>query len=141
MQAKVEKEMGAVQGWLAVYFSKGAISLDMGRLFTGYGIGVFSYVLMIVTGSSVAFLIGSFITWRTLALTGSVGFDLKELFHAYFFLCIYVLFWSLPDGWQRLAIINNLKLRYADFMAKMLILLVKLLKFKYFPFEYPFKAC
>jgi SP family sugar porter-like MFS transporter len=83
-----------IAGWLDVYFSKGAISLDTGRLFTGYGIGVFSYVvpiyvaeiapknlrgglttlnqLMIVTGSSVAFLIGSFITWRTLALTGIV---------------------------------------------------------------------
>ncbi|KAK7860263.1 sugar transporter erd6-like 16 [Quercus suber] len=66
----------------------------MGRLFTGYGIGVFSYVvpifiaeiapknlrgglttlnqLMIVTGSSVAFLVGSVITWRALALTGLV---------------------------------------------------------------------
>ncbi|XP_075654678.1 sugar transporter ERD6-like 16 [Castanea sativa] len=83
-----------IAGWLAVYFSKGAISLDMGRLFTGYGIGVFSYVvpiyiaeiapknlrgglttlnqLMIVTGSSVAFLVGSVITWRALALTGLV---------------------------------------------------------------------
>ncbi|XP_062176447.1 sugar transporter ERD6-like 16 [Alnus glutinosa] len=81
-------------GWLAIYFSKGAFPLDMGRLFTGYGIGVFSYVvpifiaeispknlrgglttlnqLMIVIGSSVAFLIGTVITWRTLALTGLV---------------------------------------------------------------------
>ncbi|KAM7485157.1 hypothetical protein LguiA_001166 [Lonicera macranthoides] len=81
-----------IAGWLAVYFSMGALSLDMGRFFTGYGIGIFSYVIpvfiaeiapknlrgglttlnqfMIVTGSSVAFLIGTFITWRTLALTG-----------------------------------------------------------------------
>ncbi|XP_038723139.1 sugar transporter ERD6-like 16 [Tripterygium wilfordii] len=81
-------------GWLAVYFSKGAYSLDVGRVFTGYGIGVFSYVvpifiaeiapknlrgglttlnqLLIVTGSSVAFLVGSVISWRSLALAGLV---------------------------------------------------------------------
>ncbi|CAI0466577.1 unnamed protein product [Linum tenue] len=69
-----------------------AFSLDIGRLFTGYGIGVFSYVvpifiaeiapknlrgglttlnqLMIVVGASTAFLLGSVITWRSLALTG-----------------------------------------------------------------------
>lgn len=83
-----------IVGWLAIYFSKGAFPLDMGRLFTGYGIGVLSYVvpifiaeiapknlrgglttlnqLMIVIGSSVAFLTGTIITWRTLALTGLV---------------------------------------------------------------------
>ncbi|KAJ0034659.1 hypothetical protein Pint_24994 [Pistacia integerrima] len=83
-----------ITGWLAVYFSHGAWSLDMGRLFTGYGIGVFSYVvpifvaeiapknlrgglttlnqLMIVTGSSVSFLIGTVITWRMLALIGLI---------------------------------------------------------------------
>ncbi|XP_021291895.1 sugar transporter ERD6-like 16 isoform X2 [Herrania umbratica] len=83
-----------ITGWLAVYFSKGALSLDIGRFSTGYGIGVFSYVvpifiaeiapknlrgglatlnqLMIVTGSSVAFLMGTIIPWRTLALTGLV---------------------------------------------------------------------
>ncbi|CAK9158353.1 unnamed protein product [Ilex paraguariensis] len=81
-----------IAGWLAIYFSRGALSLDIGRFFTGYGIGVFSYVvpifvaeiapknlrgglttlnqLMIVCGSSVAFLMGSVVTWRTLALTG-----------------------------------------------------------------------
>ncbi|KAL9670455.1 hypothetical protein QQ045_008007 [Rhodiola kirilowii] len=34
-----------ITGWLAVYFSKGAQFLDMGRFCTGYGIGVFSYVV------------------------------------------------------------------------------------------------
>ncbi|XP_038991672.1 sugar transporter ERD6-like 16 isoform X5 [Hibiscus syriacus] len=34
-----------ITGWLAVYFSKGALSLDAGRFSTGYGIGVFSYVV------------------------------------------------------------------------------------------------
>ncbi|KAK8623846.1 hypothetical protein V6N13_065209 [Hibiscus sabdariffa] len=83
-----------ITGWLAVYFSKGALSLDAGRFSTGYGIGVLSYVvpifiaeiapknlrgglttlnqLMIVTGSSVAFLMGTIIPWRALALTGLV---------------------------------------------------------------------
>jgi SP family facilitated glucose transporter-like MFS transporter 8 len=81
-----------ITGWLAVFFTKGALLLDVGRFFTGYGIGVFSYVvpvyiaeispknlrgglttlnqLMIVIGSSVSFLIGSLISWKTLALTG-----------------------------------------------------------------------
>uniref|UniRef100_M1A723 Sugar transporter ERD6-like 16 n=1 Tax=Solanum tuberosum TaxID=4113 RepID=M1A723_SOLTU len=81
-----------ITGWLAVYFSMGTLVLDMGRFLTGYGIGIFSYVvpvyiaeiapknlrgglttinqLMIVCGSSVAYLLGTVITWRNLALTG-----------------------------------------------------------------------
>ncbi|KAI5654067.1 hypothetical protein M9H77_31254 [Catharanthus roseus] len=83
-----------IAGWLAVYFSLGTLTLDIGRFFTGYGIGIFSYVvpvfiseiapknlrgglatinqLMIVSGSSVAYLLGTFVSWRTLALTGLV---------------------------------------------------------------------
>ncbi|OAY70657.1 Sugar transporter ERD6-like 16 [Ananas comosus] len=34
-----------IVGWLAIYFAQGAISLDVGRFSTGYGIGVFSYVV------------------------------------------------------------------------------------------------
>lgn len=30
-----------ITGWLAVFFTKGALLLDVGRFFTGYGIGVF----------------------------------------------------------------------------------------------------
>ncbi|KAF5180741.1 Sugar transporter erd6-like [Thalictrum thalictroides] len=74
--------------------AQGSLLLDSGRFLTGYGIGIFSYVipvfiaeiapknirgglatvnqLMIVSGSSVAFLIGSLVTWRTLALTGII---------------------------------------------------------------------
>ncbi|KAK3041424.1 hypothetical protein RJ639_000401 [Escallonia herrerae] len=74
--------------------SRGPIPLDIGRLATGYGMGVFSYVvpvfiaeiapknlpgaltttnqLMICTGVSVAFIIGTVLTWRTLALTGII---------------------------------------------------------------------
>ncbi|KAK8510926.1 hypothetical protein V6N13_091265 [Hibiscus sabdariffa] len=83
-----------ITGWLAVYFAKGSLSLDVGRFSTGFGIGVLSFVvpvfiaeiapkhlrgglttlnqLMIVIGQSVAFLIGTVITWRSLALTGLV---------------------------------------------------------------------
>ncbi|XP_022955838.1 sugar transporter ERD6-like 16 isoform X2 [Cucurbita moschata] len=81
-------------GWIAIYLSKESLSLDIGRVLTGYGIGVFSYVvpifiaeiapknlrgrlttlnqLLIVTGSSVAFLLGTIVTWRTLALSGLI---------------------------------------------------------------------
>lgn len=83
-----------VGGWLAIYFAEGALLLDVGRLATGYGMGVFSYVvpvfiaeiapknlrgalttinqLMICTGVSVAFIIGTVLTWRALALTGLI---------------------------------------------------------------------
>jgi SP family sugar porter-like MFS transporter len=83
-----------ITGWLVVYFAEGSLSLDSGRFSTGYGIGVFSFVvpvyiaeiapknlrgglttlnqLMIVCGASNAFLLGTVTTWRTLALTGIV---------------------------------------------------------------------
>ncbi|KAI3449578.1 hypothetical protein Pfo_006243 [Paulownia fortunei] len=81
-------------GWLSIYFAQGALLLDIGRLATGYGMGVFSYVvpvfiaelapkdlrgalttinqLMICTGVSVSFIIGTLLTWRALALVGIV---------------------------------------------------------------------
>ncbi|KAG2395798.1 Sugar transporter ERD6-like 16 [Vigna angularis] len=61
-----------ITGWLAVFFSKSSYSLDLGRFSTGYGIGIISYVLLIVIGMSVSFLIGSVINWRQLALAGLV---------------------------------------------------------------------
>ncbi|XP_047334331.1 sugar transporter ERD6-like 7 isoform X2 [Impatiens glandulifera] len=83
-----------VAGWLAIYFAQGTISLDIGRLATGYGMGVFSFVvpifiaeiapknmrgalttlnqLMICTGVSVSYIIGTLISWRVLALTGLI---------------------------------------------------------------------
>ncbi|CAN1234099.1 Sugar transporter ERD6-like 7 [Linum perenne] len=83
-----------VAGWLAIYFAQGAVALDIGRLATGYGMGVFSYVVpvfiseiapknlrgalatlnqvMICGGVSASFIIGTFLTWRALALTGLV---------------------------------------------------------------------
>ncbi|KAL6214770.1 hypothetical protein ACLB2K_014202 [Fragaria x ananassa] len=83
-----------VAGWLAIYFSEGAVVLDIGRMAKGYGMGAFSYVvpvfvaeiapkhlrgtltalnqLMIVAGVSVSFIIGVVVSWRTLALIGLV---------------------------------------------------------------------
>ncbi|KAJ4849091.1 hypothetical protein Tsubulata_036007 [Turnera subulata] len=61
-----------ITGWVAIYFSQGALLLDAGRILTGYGIGVSSFVLMIVLGCSFAFLLGTVVTWKTLALTGIV---------------------------------------------------------------------
>ncbi|EPS59997.1 hypothetical protein M569_14807, partial [Genlisea aurea] len=81
-------------GWLFIYFAQGTVLLDVGRLATGYGMGVFSYVvpvfiaeispkdlrgalttlnqLMICTGVSVSFIIGTLLPWRVLALVGIV---------------------------------------------------------------------
>ncbi|KAM2631840.1 hypothetical protein TB1_030563 [Malus domestica] len=83
-----------VAGWLAIYFSKGALSLDIGRVATGYGSGAFSYIvpvfvaeiapknlrgrltavnqLMIVTGVSFSFIFGVVVHWRALAIIGIV---------------------------------------------------------------------
>ncbi|XAR58506.1 hypothetical protein NMG60_11013931 [Bertholletia excelsa] len=83
-----------VAGWLAIYFAQGPLPLDIGRLATGYGMGAFSYVVpvfiaeiapknlrgaltalnqvMIVCGVSVAYIIGTVLTWRALALTGLI---------------------------------------------------------------------
>ncbi|KAL6532287.1 hypothetical protein OROGR_014257 [Orobanche gracilis] len=86
--------VSCIIGWLAVSFSMEAWLLYIGRFCTGYGIGIFSYVvpvfiaeiapksirgglatlnqLLIVCGSSVAFILGTVVTWRTLALAGTV---------------------------------------------------------------------
>ncbi|KAF5744183.1 Major facilitator superfamily protein isoform 1 [Tripterygium wilfordii] len=83
-----------VAGWLAIFFAEGVWPLDIGRLATGYGMGVYSYVvpvfiaeiapknlrgalttanqIMICTGVSVSFIIGTVLSWRALALTGLV---------------------------------------------------------------------
>ncbi|XP_042518144.1 sugar transporter ERD6-like 7 isoform X2 [Macadamia integrifolia] len=82
----------SIAGWLPIYFAKGAWSLDIGRLSLGYGVGIFSYVvpvfiaeiapkdfrggltavnmLMVSCGISIYFIIGTVLTWRTLALVG-----------------------------------------------------------------------
>uniref|UniRef100_A0A7N0TWA6 Major facilitator superfamily (MFS) profile domain-containing protein n=1 Tax=Kalanchoe fedtschenkoi TaxID=63787 RepID=A0A7N0TWA6_KALFE len=84
----------SVAGWITIYFSKGVMALDVGRLLTGYGMGVFSYVvpvfiaeitpkhvrgafttLNMVTlgcGLTATFALGAVLTWRNLALIGIV---------------------------------------------------------------------
>ncbi|TYH35792.1 hypothetical protein ES332_D13G217600v1 [Gossypium tomentosum] len=84
----------SIAGWLIIYLSLGPLSLDVGRFLTGYGIGVNSYVVpvfiaeitpthlrgalltvhqvAIATGLLVAYAVGAFVSWRTLALTGMI---------------------------------------------------------------------
>ncbi|KAK3031611.1 hypothetical protein RJ639_035617 [Escallonia herrerae] len=83
-----------IMGWLAILFSKVSWLLDLGRLSLGYGIGLLSYVvpiyiaeitpknlrgafttvnqLMICCGVSVMYLVGTMISWRMLALIGTI---------------------------------------------------------------------
>lgn len=81
-----------ILGYLFIIFSKNFWWLDLGRLLIGCGIGLLSYVvpvyiseitpknlrggfatvnqLMICCGASLAYALGTFITWRTLAIIG-----------------------------------------------------------------------
>ncbi|KMZ56891.1 Sugar transporter ERD6-like 16 [Zostera marina] len=81
-------------GWFAIYFAGSSIWLDLGRLFGGVGIGVFSYVVpvfvaeispanlrgtltainqvMICGGVASVYIIGLFVTWRRLTILGIV---------------------------------------------------------------------
>ncbi|XP_044482489.1 sugar transporter ESL1-like [Mangifera indica] len=81
-------------GWFALVFGKDVLWLDLGRLSTGVGIGLISYVvpvyvaeitpkdlrgvftafiqLMSTFGFSIVFFIGNDISWRTLALLGAI---------------------------------------------------------------------
>ncbi|CAN1232878.1 Sugar transporter ERD6-like 5 [Linum perenne] len=87
-------EAFCIIGWLAIAFSQVPWCLDAGRLLVGYGMGLLSYVvpvfiaeitpknlrgafttvhqLMICLGVSFTYLIGSFVSWRILALIGAV---------------------------------------------------------------------
>ncbi|XP_010660061.1 sugar transporter ERD6-like 5 isoform X1 [Vitis vinifera] len=84
-------------GWIAIAFSEGAWLLDIGRLLIGCGIGALSYVviavpvyiaeitpknlrgrfsglnmLFISCGTSVMYFTGGVVTWRILALIGTI---------------------------------------------------------------------
>ncbi|KAK6915519.1 Major facilitator, sugar transporter-like, partial [Dillenia turbinata] len=86
-------EIFALTGWLAVAFSKGAWSLDLGRLSMGIATAIISYVVpvyiseispeklrggltlfnqfLMCCGISTFYFIGNFISWRVLALSGA----------------------------------------------------------------------
>ncbi|KAG2695453.1 hypothetical protein I3760_07G012800 [Carya illinoinensis] len=83
-----------IVGWLAIIFAEGAWLLDLGRLSLGIGFGLTCYVgpvylaeiipkdirglLMSISqsmtgyGASLTFVIGSFVTWRSLAIIGCI---------------------------------------------------------------------
>lgn len=91
-RAMAVSDIFCIIGWLAITIGKDAWLLDLGRLSSGCGIGLLSYVvptyiaeitpkdlrgafttvnqLMICSGVSVAYLLGTVLTWRTLALLG-----------------------------------------------------------------------
>ncbi|OMO62413.1 General substrate transporter, partial [Corchorus capsularis] len=77
-------------GWLAIIFAKNALWLDIGRLSIGIGVAIISYVvpvyiaeitpkthrgsfvyanqLMTTSGFAIIFFIGTFLSWRVLAM-------------------------------------------------------------------------
>ncbi|VVA90558.1 unnamed protein product [Arabis nemorensis] len=81
-------------GWLAIAFTNNSILLDVGRLSTGFSVGLFSYVIPVYIaeitpkhvrgafvfanqlfqscGLSLYYAIGSFVHWRKLALIGLI---------------------------------------------------------------------
>ncbi|GLT95021.1 hypothetical protein SLE2022_127280 [Rubroshorea leprosula] len=87
-------ELFCTIGWFSIAFSKGAWSLDLGRLSLGIGIGLIMYVVpvyiaeitpknirgsfttanqfMICSGISLMFLLGTVVSWRTLAIIAAV---------------------------------------------------------------------
>ncbi|GKV08913.1 hypothetical protein SLEP1_g20482 [Rubroshorea leprosula] len=87
-------ELFCIIGWFSIAFSKGAWSLDLGRLSLGIGIGLIMYVVpvyiaeitpknirgsfttanqfMICSGISLMFLLGTVVSWRTLAIIAAV---------------------------------------------------------------------
>ncbi|GLT95023.1 hypothetical protein SLE2022_127290 [Rubroshorea leprosula] len=87
-------ELFCIIGWFSIAFSKGAWSLDLGRLSLGIGIGLIAYVVpvyiaeitpknirgsftsvyqfTICCGLSLMYFLGTVVSWRTLALIGAV---------------------------------------------------------------------
>ncbi|OEL14261.1 Sugar transporter ERD6-like 5, partial [Dichanthelium oligosanthes] len=69
-----------ILGYLLITFSQNFWWLYIGRLSIGCGIGLLSYVktappfmqLMMCCGMSLAYVLGTFLTWRTLAIIGKV---------------------------------------------------------------------
>ncbi|RLM93547.1 sugar transporter ERD6-like 5 isoform X2 [Panicum miliaceum] len=66
--AMAVSDLLCILGYLLITFSQNFLWLDIGRLSIGCGIGLLSYVLMICCGMSLAYVLGTFITWHTLAI-------------------------------------------------------------------------
>ncbi|XVF42029.1 hypothetical protein PTKIN_Ptkin01aG0327600 [Pterospermum kingtungense] len=82
-------------GWLSIAFAKSALWLDIGRLTIGFGVGIICYVvpvyiaeitpksyrgsfvsanqLMTTSGFALVYFIGTFISWRALAMMGAIA--------------------------------------------------------------------
>nr|GEW07286.1 sugar transporter ERD6-like 7 [Tanacetum cinerariifolium] len=56
-----------IGGWLAIYLAQGPVPLDTGRLATGFGMGIYSYVVPVRVK-----LLRTQLHWRTLALSGLI---------------------------------------------------------------------
>ncbi|TXG65642.1 hypothetical protein EZV62_006917 [Acer yangbiense] len=87
-------ELFCIVGWLVIAFSKDALWLDLGRFLLGVGIGIIAYVvpvyiaeittqnirgaftatnqLLLGCGFSLMYFLGTFVSWRTLALVALV---------------------------------------------------------------------
>ncbi|KAI8025131.1 Sugar transporter ERD6-like 5 [Camellia lanceoleosa] len=83
-----------ILGWLAIIFAEVALWLDIGRVFLGFGIGVHCFAapayigeitpknsrgaftavnqLMLTCGLSLVYFVGNVVTWRTLAIIGTI---------------------------------------------------------------------
>ncbi|KAJ8760676.1 hypothetical protein K2173_017664 [Erythroxylum novogranatense] len=94
-------EAFCLMGWLAIAFGKAAWLLDVGRLSTGIGLGIIfffvpTYIaeitpekfrggftacneLMICSGFSMAYFVGTMVSWRTLALIGAIPCTLHAI--------------------------------------------------------------
>ncbi|XP_059598590.1 sugar transporter ERD6-like 10 isoform X3 [Vitis vinifera] len=90
-----------IMGWLLIAFAKDYWWLDFGRLATGFGVGLISYVaavyiseiaptnirggftsassLMMCCGFSMIFFVGTVVSWRTLAIIGAVPCVLQAI--------------------------------------------------------------
>ncbi|GLT90361.1 hypothetical protein SLE2022_082980 [Rubroshorea leprosula] len=87
-------EILCIIGWLAIFLSKNAWPLDLGRLLTGIGVGSLSYLVpvyiadvtpknlrggfanfhqfMITFGTAMTYILGTVVSWRILALIGTI---------------------------------------------------------------------
>ncbi|THU47466.1 hypothetical protein C4D60_Mb09t15830 [Musa balbisiana] len=70
-QAMAVSDILCIIGWVSIFLTKDIMWLDLGRLSVGCGIGLLSYVLMICCGGSLAYLLGTVLTWRILAIIGT----------------------------------------------------------------------